>query len=42
MNENITCLNCGYEVGELNQITDFCDTCQSAYEIGLEAGKAEA
>jgi hypothetical protein len=28
------CANCGYEIDAVNEQTEFCDTCQRAYEKG--------
>jgi formylmethanofuran dehydrogenase subunit E len=34
----IRCANCGYEVDEVDQDTNFCQTCQKAYDRGFTDG----
>ena len=37
----IRCANCGYEVDEVDEKTNFCQTCQRAYGRGFTDGIAD-
>jgi len=34
----VRCANCTYEIDEVNKDTSMCDTCQRAFNLGLECG----
>jgi len=34
----ISCNNCTYEVDYINEYTQYCNTCQNAYEDGFRDG----
>ncbi len=36
-NEIITCSNCGYETSEVDTVTELCQTCKNAYDLGYQA-----
>jgi len=39
--EILTCSNCGYETEEISTITELCQTCKNAYDLGYEAKAQE-
>ena len=35
--EILTCSNCSYETSEVDPITELCQTCKNAYDLGWQA-----
>ena len=36
----LTCNNCTYEVDDVDEYTQYCNTCQNAYLDGIRDGQA--